>query len=484
MRDDMPTIEEMEALAKRRGFFWIASELYGGAAGFYDYGPMGTLLKRKLENTWRKYFLGLDPNFFEIESTTVMPEKVFKASGHIDSFVDPIAKCKKCGTAHRADHIMEEFLKESFEGVTPEKLTELIKKHGIKCPKCKGQLGEAAVFNMMFKLGIGPSGDVAGYLRPETAQGAYVNFQQCFEILRKKLPLGLAIVGRSYRNEISPRQLTSRMREFTQAELQIFFDPDAIKDHPDWGSVKNYKLIAMPVGEKAKEMTCEQLAKTMPKYYVYHMAIVQKFFLDVLKIPKEKFRFRQLSDEEKAFYNKYHWDIELDCAALGGFKEMGGVHYRTDHDLGGHQKLSGKSQEVFFDGKRFVPHVLELSFGVDRILLSLLDAHYGKEGDRVFLRLPKAVAPFTAAIFPLVNKDGLPEKAVEIHAMLKHSVDCFYDDAGSIGKRYYRQDEVGTFACITVDHQTLEDGTVTVRDRDTTKQERVKISELAAKLKG
>lgn len=480
----MPTIEEIEALAKRRGFFWLSSELYGGSAGFYDYGPIGTLMKRKLEGAWRKYFLGLDPNFFELETTDIMPGKVFKASGHLDNFVDPVARCKKCGTTHRADHIMEEFLKESFEGVTPEKLTELIKKHNIRCPKCKGPLGDVAVFNMMFKLGAGPAGDVVVYLRPETAQGAYVNFQQCFEILRKKLPLGLAIIGRAYRNEISPRQLTSRMREFTQAELQIFFDPETIKEHPGWDAAKNYRLIALPVGEKkAKEITCEQLSKTVPKFYVYHMAKVQEFFLEVLQIPHNKFRFRQLSDEEKAFYNKYHWDVELDCEALGGFKEVGGVHYRTDHDLGGHQKLSEKSQEVFFNGRKFMPHVLELSFGVDRMLLCLLDIHYAKEGDRVHIRLPKAVAPFTAAVFPLVNKDGLPEKAMEVYAVLKNAVDCFYDDTGSIGKRYYRQDEIGTFACVTIDHETLEKGTVTVRDRDTTKQERVRISDLAARLK-
>ena len=480
----MPTIEDMEALAKRRGFFWNSSELYGGFAGFYDYGPMGTLLKRKLENVWKAYFLGLDPNFFEIDARNIMAEKVFKASGHLDSFVDPVAKCRKCGTAHRADHIIEEFLHEKFEGMTPEKLTELIKKHNVKCPKCKGALSEAVVFNMMFKLGIGPTGDVTGYLRPETAQGAYVNFQQCFEILRKKLPLGLAIVGRAFRNEISPRQLTSRMREFDQAELQIFFDSEKINEHPRWNEIKSYKLQAMPVGESVKELTCEQLSKNVPKFYVYHMAMVQKFFLETLRIPPKKFRFRQLSDEEKAFYNKYHWDMEVDCETLGGFKEMGGVHYRTDHDLGGHQKLSGKSQEVFFDGKKFVPHVLELSFGVDRILLCLLDVDYAKEGDRTYIKLPKALAPFTAAVFPLVNKDGLPEKAVEVCNLLKPFMECFYDDTGSIGKRYYRQDEVGTFACITVDHQTLEDGTVTVRDRDTTKQERVKISELAKKLKG
>ncbi len=474
----MPSIENMEALAKRRGFFWIASELYGGSSGFYDYGPVGTLLKRKLEDAWREYFLGLDPNFFEIDSTTIMPEKVFKASGHLDSFVDPVARCRKCGTAYRADQMMEELLHERFEGMKPEQLDALIRKHNIRCPKCKGELAEVSIFNMMFKLGIGPTGEAVAYLRPETAQGAYVNFGQCFEILRKKLPLGLAIVGRAYRNEISPRQLTSRQREFTQAELQIFFDPEKVGEHPRWDGIRSYKLHAMKVGQQVKELTCEQLAETVPRFYVYHMAMVQKFFLDVLGIPQKKFRFRQLSDEEKAFYNKYHWDIELDCQALGGFKEVGGVHYRTDHDLAGHQKVSGKGQEVFFDGKRFVPHVLELSFGVDRMLLCLLDVLYAKEGDRVFIGLPKSLAPFTVAVFPLLNRDGLPEKAMEIYGAMKKCFDCFYDDSGSIGKRYYRQDEIGTFACVTVDHDTLKDGTVTVRDRNTTKQVRVKTGEL------
>ena len=476
----MPTIDVLEALAKRRGFFWLSSEIYGGFAGFYDYGPMGTALKRKLEHVWRTYFLSLDPNFFELDARNIMPEKVFKASGHLDSFVDPIAKCKKCGTHHRADHIMEDFLKESFEGMTPEKLKELIKKHNIKCPKCKGELGDISVFNMMFKVPIGPLGETAGYLRPETAQGAYINFAQSFEVLRKKLPLGLAIIGRAFRNEISPRQLTSRTREFDQAELQIFFDPDEIDNHGDWSSVKKQKLILMPVKKKVSEVTCEDASKKLkiPKFYAYYMAKVQDFFLDVLKIPKAKFRFRELSEEERAFYNKIHWDIELDVGALGGFKEIGGVHYRTDHDLSGHQKVSKKKQEVFFNGKKFVPHVLELSFGVDRIVLSMLDLHYSKKKDRVFISFPSILSPFTVAVFPLVNKDKLPDKAMEVYDTLRCCFDCIYDDSGSIGKRYYRQDEIGTAFCITVDHQTLKDNTVTVRDRDSTKQERVKIDSL------
>ncbi|MFQ6009612.1 MAG: glycine--tRNA ligase [Candidatus Aenigmatarchaeota archaeon] len=476
----MPSIEVLEALAKRRGFFWLSSDLYGGFAGFYDYGPMGTALKRKLENQWRWFFLGLHPNFFEIDPREVMAENVFKASGHVESFVDPIAKCKKCGTHHRADHIMEDFLKESFEGMTPEKLKEIIRKHKIKCPKCKGELGNISVFNMMFKVPVGPLGEAGGYLRPETAQGAYINFLQSFEVLRKKLPLGLAIVGRAFRNEISPRQLTSRMREFDQAELQIFFDPDNLDKHDDWDSVKKNKLVLKPVDKKASEMTCEDANKKMkiPKFYVYYMSKVQDFFLNTLNFPRKKFRFRELSKEERAFYNKIHWDIELDVEALGGFKEIGGVHYRTDHDLSGHQKVSKKKQQVFFNGKKFIPHVLELSFGVDRMMLALLDIHYNKKKDRVFISLPFSLSPFTVAVFPLVSKNGLPEKAMEIYNSLKGTFDCIYDDSGSIGKRYYRQDEIGTSFCITIDHQTLEDSTVTIRLRDSTKQERVKIDSL------
>jgi len=479
----MPTLEQIEALAKRRGFFWVSSEIYGGFSGFYDYGPVGTILKRKLENAWRNFFLKQELNFYEIDTTTIMPEDVFKASGHLKNFVDPIAKCKKCGTYHRADHIMEEFLKERFEGMTPKKLKEIIKKHNVKCPKCKGELGDISVFNMMFELKVGPLSETKAYLRPETAQGAYVNFVQNFDVLRKKLPLGLAIIGRAYRNEISPRQLLSRMREFTQAELQIFIEPEMMQDHPRWNEIKSYKIITFQTNQKIKEISCEDLAKILPKYYVYHMAWVQKFFLDVLNIPKEKFRFRQLSDEEKAFYNKIHWDIELSTEALGGFKEVGGIHYRTSHDLSGHQETSKKSQEIFFNGKKFIPHVLELSFGIDRILLCLLDIHYAKEKDRIYIKFPKVISPFTAAIFPLVNKDGLPEKAKEVYNSLKSIFDCVYDDSGSIGKRYYRQDEIGTFACITIDYQTLKDETVTIRDRDSTKQQRIKISQIASKLK-
>jgi glycyl-tRNA synthetase len=477
----MVSIDTVENIAKRRGFFFISDEIYGGSAGFYTYGHLGTLMKRKLENLWRNFFLDED-NFYEIDPSLAMSEKVFEASGHLKGFVDPIAKCKKCGTVHRADHIIESSLKRTFEGLTPEELSKLIKEHNIRCPKCKGELKEVGVLNMMFPIDIGAEKDNKGYLRPETAQGAYVTFLNEFNALRKKIPMGLAIVGKAFRNEISPRQLTTRMREFTQAELQIFFNPENINEHERWNEVKNSKLIVLPVSERDKksriEMTCEELSKRIPKFYVYYMSKVQRFFLDELKIPKDKFRFRELSDEEKAFYNKIHWDMEIDMESLGGFKEVGGCHYRTDHDLAGHQKVSKQSEEIMFDNKKFIPHVLELSFGIDRIFFSFLDLFHSKNKDKVVLKLPVKIAPITVSIFPLVNKDGLDEKARKVYEKLKKQFDVFYDSSGSIGRMYARADEAGVPFCVTIDYDTMEDETVTVRDRDTTKQERVNIEDL------
>lgn len=480
----MAKAEIIEQLAKRRGFFWISSEIYGGFGGFYEYGHVGTLLKRKLENLWRKYFLSLDENFFEIETSNIMPEKVFVASGHLKNFVDPIAKCKKCGTVHRADHLIEDVLKQAFEGMTPAELEKIIKDNKIRCTKCKGELDETSVLNMMFPVEVGSEKEGKAFLRPETAQGAYVNFLQQFEVSRKKLRLGLAIIGKAFRNEISPRQTLIRTREFTQAELQIFFDPEKLDEHEKWDEVKNYKLVLCPVADRKKEsieLTAEEAAKKLklPKFYVWHMAKVQRFFLEFLNIPKKNFRLRELSEEEKAFYNKIHWDVELKLESLDGWKEIGGVHFRTDHDLSGHEKISGHSQEIFFGEKKFIPNVLELSFGIDRIIYGLLDICYAKEKERAVLKFPVSISPFTVAVFPLVNKDGLDKKAKEIYEMLKADFDIVFDDSGSIGRRYYRQDEIGTKFGITVDYDTIKDDSVTIRNRDDQKQERVKISELA-----
>ncbi|MBI4164064.1 MAG: glycine--tRNA ligase [Candidatus Aenigmarchaeota archaeon] len=482
----MVSSDQLIEIAKRRGFFWQGSAIYGSLAGFFDYAHLGVFLKRRWETLWRKYFLGLDENYYEIQPSLIMHENVFKASGHLESFADPVAKCGKCGNAERADHILEDVLKENFEGVSVEDLLNLIKKHGIKCGKCKGEITEVRQFNMMFplKLGVGKQ-EKTGYLTGETAQGAYVNFKQMFEVCRKKLPLGLAIIGKAFRNEIAPRNALIRMRELTQAELQIFFDPDTIEEHPNFKDVENYKLQLFPFSNrqsnKIEELTCKQAVEKLklPKFYVYHLAKVQQFYLDVLKLPREKFRFKQLSDEEKAFYNKFHWDMELNLDSLGGWKEIGGVHYRTDHDLKGHQKTSSQSMEISLEGKKVLPHVLELSFGVDRNLYSLLELAYTEEKDRTVLKFPRAVSPFDAGIFPLVNKDGLQEKAKQVQQLLEeHGFVVFYDDGGSIGRRYRRIDEIGVAAGLTIDYDSLKQDDATIRDRDSMKQIRVKIKDL------
>ena len=305
------------------------------------------------------------------------------------------------------------------------------------------------------------------------------------------MPLGLALVGRAYRNEISPRNLTLRQREFTQAELQIFFDADNINEHPNFEEVKEIKLRTLLPEDRENgqvvERTAEELTKLgLPKFYVYHLAVIQKFYFEKMQIAPEKFRLYQLDDKEKAFYNKYHFDLEIDLNEHG-FTEMGGLHYRTDHDLQGHQRVSKQKMEVMEEstGKKYVPHVLELSFGVDRNVYALLDLAYQNEEERgnVVLRLPKKLAPFYCAVFPLMkNKPELLEKAKEVYRDLKSAYTCFFDTSGSVGKRYARADEIGVPYCITVDFESLEDGCVTIRDRDSTKQERIKITDLKNKL--
>ncbi len=482
-------IDKIEDIAKRRGFFWTSSEIHGGVSGLYDYAHLGTLMKRRWESLWRNYFLSLNDNFYEIEACDIMPESVFIASGHLKNFVDPIVRCKKCGNAERADHILEDVLKEKFEGMKPEELAEVIKKHKIRCSSCGGTLEEVGILNMMFPLTIGTGKEARAYLRPETAQSAYVNFNREFECLRRQLPLGLAIIGKAYRNEISPRNVLLRMREFTQAELQIFFDPEKINDHDDFSGVEDYKLLVFPVSNRKtgiEEVSCKEMAKKMPKFYVYHMAKIQQFYMDILKLPRGIFRFKELNDEEKAFYNKYHWDIELSLD--GDWKEVAGIHYRTDHDLAGHQSVTKQDMSVSIEGKKFIPHVLELSFGVDRNIYALFVLGYReekvKEETRAIFAFPRLIAPFDCAVFPLVNKDNLPVKSVEIKKLLQSvGYNVFYDASGSIGRRYRRMDEIGVPACITIDNQTLGDNTVTLRDRDSMKQVRIKISDLCTALR-
>jgi glycyl-tRNA synthetase len=479
--------EKIMDIAQKRGFVYPSAEIYGSKAGFWTYGSLGTRVKQKWEKLWREYFLGLNNNYFEIDDCNILPKKVFESSGHLKNFNDPMTECEKCHSRFRADQLVEDALKVDTNGLKEEDLTKIIRDNKLKCTNCKGNLSDVRFFNMMFPLKVGAVNEEIMYLRCESAQAPYLAFRREFEATRKKLPLGLAVIGRVYRNEISPRQGFFRLREFVQAELQIFFDPEKITEHTDFSKIKDYELIIFSDKKmqkiKAKDLNEKQ---KVPKFYVYHMVKVQQFFLDHLKIPENIFRLRELKEDERAFYNKIHFDVEINLETLGGFKEVAGIHYRGDHDLGGHQAGSGTKLEVTIDEagkvKKFVPHVLELSFGVDRNIWTLLDVFYKEEKERTFFAFPKIVAPVEVGVFPLINKEGLPDLAEEVFDLLKHNFNVFYDDSGSIGKRYARSDEIGVNYCITIDFDSLKDSTVTVRYRDTTKQERVKIADLHYKL--
>tara|TARA_Y100000310_G_scaffold345863_1_gene471736 strand:- start:9503 stop:10978 length:1476 start_codon:yes stop_codon:yes gene_type:complete len=487
----MHTAKELATFCKKKGFIYPSSEIYGGVAGLYDYGHLGTRLKHNFENIWREYFLKLNDNFHEIDTANIMHKNVFAASGHLENFVDPIVHCSKCDFSERADHLLEKATGERFEGLSEDELTDAIQKHNLKCPNCQSEFKPVAVMNMMFAMSMGTSGNQTAYLRPETAQSPYVNFKLQFELLRKKLPLGLGLIGRAYRNEISPRNLTLRLREFQQAELQIFFNPNKISEHEEFQSISDYALRTMLEDDRHANMVVERtpemlVQKGWPKFILFYLVQVQKFYLEVMKIPKDKFRLYEVVGKEKAHYNKLQFDIEIELADHG-FTEIAGFHYRTDHDLHGHQDVSKEKMEILDEltGERFIPHVLELSFGVDRNVYLLLDQAYenNKEREYVVLHLPNKLTPYFCAVFPLVkNKDELTLLSRKLYKELQQKFAVLYDQSGSVGRRYARADEQGVRYCITVDFDSLEDDAVTIRDRETTKQERIQIFDLTKKL--
>lgn len=476
--------EEILGYARRTGLFWSAAEVYGGAAGLYDYGHTGATLKRNFETLWLSYFVERNRNYYLIDGSTLLPEKPLIASGHAERFNDILIGCRKCKTYYRADMLLAELGIDINEGATPDEVDEAIRKNGARCPKCSGEFGESRAFNMMIDVSLGPEKSDRGYLRPETAQSTFLNFYREFNSLRQKLPLGLAIIGRAYRNEISPRQGLYRLRELIQSELQIFFDEE--NWHPDFSEYAEEEFNIVPYSTGTQKMTkvSELSGMGYPDFYVYHMALIHRFYVDLLGIPEEKFRFYEKGGNDKAFYNRVHMDIELDIQSWGGFKEVGGLHYRGDYDLMSHSKGSSKSFKVKSDGREFYPHVLELSFGVDRNLWAQIDILYSNEGRQV-LSLRPYMSPYAAAVLPLQHDEGIEKKAEELYSQLAGKFRTFIDISGSIGKRYARMDEIGTPFCITVDYETLDEssenyGTVTVRARDSREQSRIRISDLDA----
>jgi glycyl-tRNA synthetase len=465
-------------LAKRRGFFWPTAEIYGSIAGFWNYGPLGTTLKRKVIDAWRKYVVKRD-DMIEIDGAQIMPMNVFKSSGHLSSFQDPLVECTKCKKTYRADRLIQEKTGKTIpEAMKPEDFDKLLKENNIKC-SCGGEFSKTEMFNLMVKTFIGPKQNEIAYLRPETCQSIFTDFSLIYRASRAKLPVGMAQVGKSFRNEISPRDALFRTREFTQAEVEVFFNPKKENSFEKYEMIKDYKIRFNLVGkDDTVEMSCEEAFNKKifrSKIEAYYLVLHLQFF-ERIGIPRENMRIREIGPDERPFYAQSAWDLEVKTSL--GWTEIIANHYRADHDLKSHSEGSGVDLSVMDVDEKVLPWVWEDSMGIDRLVLALLDIGLKKEGERVYLKLSPEVSPYQVAVFPLVNKDGIDSKALEVYNLLKDKFDVFYDDSGSIGRRYARQDEIGTPFCITIDYDTKENDTVTLRYRDTTKQDRVKIEDL------
>ncbi len=486
--------DELFALLRRRGFLWPSSEIYGGAQGLFDYGPLGVALKRRLEEAWSAWFLGLSDDYHAIQPSELLPEAVVRASGHLENFTDPEVTCGHCHHAFRAETVLEKVRPEGVDGLSATAIAELVAQHRIACPSCgQAALTVPAPFNLMFGVDFGVTGREKAYLAPETAQGSYLAFARMWEVGRKTLPLGLAVIGRAYRNEIAPRQVLFRMRAFTQAELQVFFDPASFA--VPFSAVRDERLPVLRADRRAAGATdvewtsaAELVAGGLPEFYVFHLAHLFRFFRDVLGYPAERIRLFEKSEVERAFYNRIQFDAEVRLDSLGGFRELGAVHYRGDYDLGRHAKGSGKDLAVTLtDGRRVLPHVLEITFGIDRNLWALADLHLAVEDERTVFRLPAYLAPIPLGVLPLLKKEHGPYARSLLDRVRRAGVPAAYDASASIGRRYARMDEAGAPYCVTVDGETVDPShpahdTVTLRQRDSRAQERVPVEGLAARL--
>ncbi len=552
--------ENVMDLAKRRGFIWPTSECYGAVAGFIDYGPLGAMMKRRIENIWRHFYI-VQEGYYEIECPTIAQEAVFIASGHVKGFSDKMCQCPHCKEYLRADHVADGGGVCGAATMDNETLAAAIA--ACTCPACGEVLGNVEVynFNLMFQTSIGPGSQMVGYLRPETAQGMFVDFARLLRFYRDKLPFGAVQIGKSYRNEISPRQGMIRLREFTQAEAEIFVHPDEKNHHPAFKRYTNYR---MPLLTYTHQQKCESAVEMSMRdavdkgiianeYVAYYVALTHELLVTV-GIRPDRLRFRQHLPDERAHYATDCWDAEVYSERFG-WVETVGIADRTNYDLNAHAKQSGTSMTVFIQydtpkkvqrrriipnmgvlgkqyrqkakaisaaletatptpegvdvtidgetihipanlfevrdevidvrGEEVVPHVIEPSYGIDRMCYAVLEQAYAEDtadGEkRVVLRLSPQVAPVQVAVFPLMTRDGLDTLSEEITITLqKRGILAEYDDSGAIGRRYRRQDEIGTPFAITVDYESKETHTVTIRDRDSMKQVRIAIDKLPA----
>lgn len=560
--------DKMTNISAKRGFLWPSFEIYSGVSGFTDYGPLGASLKNNIMQKWRKQYVSGE-GFYEIEGPTVMPKEVLKASGHVDNFTDPMTKCEECGEVFRADHIIEEVIGEDVESLENEELDQIVIDNNIRCPECGGKLANIWNYNLMFKTMIGAKGDKVGYMRPETAQGIFILFKRLERFFRGKLPFGAVQLGKAYRNEISPRQGVIRLREFTQAEAEIFLNPKD-KTTPKFAQIAdeilylNSQEVQENNGEPLKITAKKALDKGIVanEMLIYQLYLAKKF-LNEIGIPDDVLRFRQHLPGEMAHYALDCWDVEV-LTDKYGWVEIIGIADRGDYDLSSHSKYSNDELNVFIEydepkkvkktvvkpnlskfgpvfkgdspkikqaieeadptevmkaieedgkfvveldktyevpeellifedveeeinGEKIIPHVIEPSFGIDRIVYSVLlhSFHTAEnEDDKDYFKFAKSIAPVQLGIFPLVNKEGPREIAIELTEKLRsHGFTVEYDASGTIGKRYARADEIGIPLAITVDFESLEDNQVTVRDRDTEQQERIDIDSLEDYLK-
>ena len=567
--EDGRTADRLVELAKRRGFFFPSSEAYGGVGGFYTFGPQGATLKRNLESAWRERF-ATEEGHVEIDAPTVMPEPVFEASGHLETFNDMLIECPECGESHRADHVLEDATDvEDAERLPIPEVEELVAAHELVCPSCGAGLAGQAVeaFNLMFATTIGPGDGQPGYLRPETAQGIFVEFPRLREYARGTLPFGVTQIGRAYRNEISPRRSIVRVRELTQAELELFVDPAG--DGPDLEGVGDVSVSLYPAsaqgegdGEPFRTTIGEAVADgTIADPWIGYYLGISATWYERMGVDMDRFRYRQHLAGERSHYASDCWDAEVEVD--GNWIELAGFAHRGDYDLRKHHEYSDERYTVFqaYDepatverasvdpdmsalgprfgddapavvdalealaaespeafegetvtvtiegadgpveheipvaetgfavreeteaGEHVLPHVIEPSFGVDRLVYTVLHHNYREDvvdgEERTYLALPPAIAPTLVGVFPLQSDESLVDRATEIADRLREiGLAVAYDDSGNIGRRYRRQDEVGTPYCVTVDFESLEDQAVTLRDRDSTTQVRIPIDRL------
>lgn len=469
--------DEIMHLALGRGFFFPSCEIYADAvAGFWEYGPLGTKLRNRFMDLWRRELVRRD-QMLEIDGSQIMSKAVFEASGHLKNFVDPIVSCNNCKLTVRVDKLISDNSEENIpERLSEKEYSELLKKNNIKCPKCKKDLGKVSKFNMMFRVGIGAT-DEDAYLRPETCQSIFVDFPRLFKIMRGKLPFSVAQSGKSFRNEISPRQSLMRLREFNQAEIEVFFNVIKTDDFEKFEEIKNYNLRIMINGE-INNISCEDAIKKniiSNKLVGYYLALIQQFF-EKAGIDLNKLRFRKLNDDDKAFYAKSAFDLEVKTSL--GWIELVACNDRGDYDLTRHSEISKKDMMIMDGNEKVLPNVFEISMGIDRSIYCIMEHSFVKEKERNILKLNRNLAPIQVGIFPLSKKESIPIIAQQIQNLLKGEFETFYDESGSIGRRYRRLDEVGTPLGITIDYDTLKDNTVTLRNRDDMKQIRVNIKEL------